>query len=278
MPSNDAHVVYELLISVGPEGIGNVAARQKLAWRQRGRFERARDTLIAAGVVRVLPGGRGGRLAIIDGAALPHIDSLDVATERGLYTRLVAPLVDILCAGDDGPEDDLDASYVAVDVTGDLGGLDTGGRLSRPDLVGAVRRPLTGFDALEIHGFEVKAYWAADRIGIYEAVAQRALGLCTHAWVVLYVPTEDVVSLSPRDRGLVRDVRDRLAPDGPVRKEAADLGLGLIVIDHLGSGGQRRVNYPARYGAEPTRLDRFLAHACPGLLTRIDVFPRAAVL
>lgn len=36
-----------------------------------------------------------------------------------------------------------------------------------------------------------------------------------------------------------------------MRKEAADVGLRLIVVDHPGPGGQHRLNYPARYGAEP---------------------------
>lgn len=271
--ASDVEAVFELLVEVGADGIGSQAARTRLEWRQRGRFERARDTLIAAGVVRVLPGGRG-RLVLLGDCELPDVDALDVATERGLYARLVAPLVDLLAAGDDGPDDDLDVSHVAVEVTGDLGSLDTGGRHSRPDLVGAVRRPMTGFDALEVHGFEVKPYWAADRVGVYEAVAQRALGLCTHAWVVLYLPTTDVY-LQPHHRVIVKSVRDQLKA---IVKEASDLGLGLIVVDHLGDGGVHRQSYPTRFGAEPRRLDRFLSRACPHLLARIDVHPRAAVL
>ncbi len=91
---------------------------------------------------------------------------------------------------------------MAVDVVADRGGAMTGGRYSRPDLVAAVRRRLTSFDALEVHGCEVKPYWSADRVSVYEAVAQRALSLCTHAWVVLYLP-DDTMVFSPDDRAVV---------------------------------------------------------------------------
>lgn len=274
--TNDLELLFVVLSNARPGGIGNVAARDELGWRQRGRFERARDTLVAAGVVKVKRGGRGGHLVTVDGEDLPDFDSLDVATERGLYERLVGPLVRVLCAGEEGPADDVGLSDVAVAVTGDLGSMDTGGRMSRPDLVGAVRRPmpLTKFHALEIHGFEVKPYWAAERIGVYEAVAQQALGLCTHAWAVLYLPSHDV-SLRKRHRKVVEDVRSKL---DAVQREASSLGVGLIVVDHLGDGGQHVRAYPKRYGADPHRLDKFLHKACPSLLNSIDFDPNAAVL
>ena len=159
-------------------------------------------------MIRVLPGGRGGRLSLTDGAAtvLPDLGTLSVATERALYTGLTGLLHEVLRVGDvDTSEDDLEHDDVAVDVVADRGGAMTGGRYSRPDLVAAVRRRLTSFDALEVHGFEVKPYWSADRVSVYEAVAQRALSLCTHAWVMLYLP-DDTIALSPDDRAWWREL------------------------------------------------------------------------
>lgn len=265
---------YIVIQQAGATGIGSKQARGQLGWRQRGRFERARDTLIASEVIRVKRGGRGGRLATIDGAELPDDQVLNVATERELYSQLAGPLIDILCSGEEGPEDDVEESSVAIDVTGDLGSMDTGGRYSRPDLVGALRRSMTGFQALEIHGFEVKPYWAAQRVGVYEAVAQRALGLCTHAWVVLYLPDKSV-NLREVDRRAVEQVRSRLEA---VRREAADLGIGLITFENFSGGGCNVLSHPTRWGPDPHRLDRFLSTACPNLLGRIQLDPAVVVV
>lgn len=273
----DVEILFKALVGLG-EGatIGNKKLRTTIGWAQRGRFERARDTLIAAGAIQVLAGGRGGRLTLTDGLAtvMPQLDTLSVATERALYTGLATLLHEVLRAGDPETEaDDLDKDDVAVQVVADRGGADSGGRYSRPDLVAAVRRRLTSFDALEVHGFEVKPYWSADRVSVYEAVAQRALSLCTHSWVVLYLP-DDTIALSPEDRALVAGAHGRLKR---VQREAADLGVGLIVVHHLSNDGMEVPEHATRYPADPRRLDDFLRSAAPGLLRLINIVPKTAL-
>jgi len=61
---DDARTMIELLRGLG-EPIGNEALRDRLRWGQVGRFARVRDSLIAAGVIRRVGGGRGGRLVLI---------------------------------------------------------------------------------------------------------------------------------------------------------------------------------------------------------------------
>ena len=275
-PRRDVEILFSALVGLGDGAtVGNKKLRMTIGWAQRGRFERARDTLIAAGAIRVLPGGRGGRLTLADGetTVLPDLDLLSVATERGLYTGLTGLLHDILQFGAEGPQDDLERNDVAVDVVADRGGAMTGGRYSRPDLVAAVRRRLTSFDALEVHGFEVKPYWSADRVSVYEAVAQRALSLCTHAWVVLYLP-DDTMALSPDDRAVVAGALARLPR---VRREAADLGVGLVVLRHLNNDGAEVLEHATRVAADPRRLDEFLRSAAPSLLARVDIIPKTAL-
>jgi hypothetical protein len=54
----DVEVLFDAMVALG-DGvtIGNKKLRTTIGWAQRGRFERARDTLIAAGAIQVLPGG-----------------------------------------------------------------------------------------------------------------------------------------------------------------------------------------------------------------------------
>lgn len=273
----DVEILFDAMVGLG-EGatIGNKKLRTTIGWAQRGRFERARDTLIAAGAIQVLPGGRGGRLTLTDGLAtvMPELDTLSVATERALYTSLTGLLHEVLRLGDEAtPDDDLEDNDVAVDVVADRGGAMTGGRYSRPDLVAAVRRRLTSFDALEVHGFEVKPYWSADRVSVYEAVAQRALSLCTHSWVVLYLP-DDTIALSPDDRALVAGALARLPR---VQREAADLGVGLIVVRHVDDDGVDVLEHATRVAADPRRLDEFVRAAAPMLLAKVGIVPKTAL-
>lgn len=273
----DVEILFNALVALG-EGatIGNKMLRTTIGWAQRGRFERARDTLTAAGAIQVLPGGRGGRLTLADGLAtvMPDLDTLSVATERALYTTLTGLLHEVLRLGDETtPDDDLEHTDVAVDVVADRGGAMTGGRYSRPDLVAAVRRRLTSFDALEVHGFEVKPYWSADRVNVYEAVAQRALSLCTHAWVVLFLP-DTSIALSPADRATVAAARARLPR---VQREAADLGVGLVVVRHVDVDGVEVREHATRVAADPRRLDEFVRAAAPTLLAKVGIVPKTAL-
>lgn len=273
--ARDMHELFRCLERITQDGpIGNRKLQDELGWRQKGRYARARDTLVAAQVVRVLPGGKGGRLELI-ATELPDVTFLDVATERELCVGLVAPLHDVLCEGDpDDSEDDVLDEDVAIDMTADLGRAYTGGSYSRPDLMGAIRRRFSGFDALEVHSFEVKPYWNIDRSAVFEARAQQALGISTHAWVVLYLPSDNV-ALRPNARAEVAEATKRLAR---IQRDVGDVGLGLIACRHLGPGGLEVATYPRRYPADPERLDKFLTTAAPGLLARIGIEPATVTI
>lgn len=272
---NDAEVLFRILVEqFGDVPVGNRQLQETVGWAQQGRFQRARDTLIAAGVVRVIPGGRGGRLALVQGKQTPRPDlsSLAAGHERELYPLLVPHLSKILQQGEpDDWTDNVPEENVAVAVTGDAGGAGSI-RFGRPDLTGAVRRRLTRFDALEVHAFEVKGYWHADRTGIYEAAAQRAIGLCTHAWLVLYVPDDSV--LGPNDKESCRVLRDQLHD---LIREAAELGIGFIHVERLVEDGVHVRQLPHRYAADPKRLDDYLDQACPLLLNQIGIEPQTVV-
>lgn len=273
--AGDMKEMFDCLGRIAEDGpVGNRRLRDELGWRQNGRYARARDTLVAAQVVQVLPGGRGGRLVRI-ADEIPDGDRLDVATERELCIRLVAPLHDVLREGDpEDCEDDVLHEDVAIDMTADLGGAHTGGSYSRPDLMGAIRRRFSGFDALEVHSFEVKPYWNIDRSAVFESRAQQALGISTHAWVVLYLPSDNV-ALRPNARTEVAVARKRLFR---IKKDAGEVGLGLIECRHLGPGGLDVKSYPKRHAADPERLDTFLTSAAPTLLSRIGIEPATVTL
>lgn len=271
--NKDAQELYDLLTNFMPDGIGKLAARKQLAWGQQGRFNRVRGTLAASGVVKTVSGGKGGRLVIVEGKEMPDYESLDVGTERALYEGIMSRLGEIILAGDPDNEELRTPSKFAMANTGDLGRTNTGGSLSRPDLVGVVRRRVKGFDALEVHGFEVKAYWATERFGIYEALAQRALDLCTHAWVVLYLPDRNV-NLSRQHRRIVDRTRQHL---NDLHNEAKAVGLGLVVVNHFGNGGLDPMVYPKRHPADPRKLGDFLDAACRDLLPSIGISPEDVV-
>ena len=269
--AQDAELVFTVMLQKYADSpVGNRALQEAVGWAQRGRFQRARDTLIAAGVMKVLPGGRGGRLALIDGlqATLPDLGQLAASSERELYPRLVPHLSRILQEGDEGDEDDVPEENVAIAVTGDAGG-SRSRRFGRPDLTGAVRRRFRGFDALEVHAFEVKGYWYANRIGIYESAAQRAIGVCTHSWLVVYLPDESL--LGHHDQAACQELRGRLRD---LRLEAADLGIGFIEAAGLSEGEVHMRQLPKREAVSPKRLDDYLHQACPDLLNQIGIEPK----
>ena len=269
--AHDAELVFTVMQQQFAETpVGNRRLQEAVGWAQRGRFQRARDTLIAAGVMHILPGGRGGRLSLVGGrdTVLPDLGHLAASSERELYPHLVPHLSRILQDGDEGPEDDVPEENVAVAVTGDAGGARSR-RFGRPDLTGAVRRRFRAFDALEVHAFEVKGYWGANRTGIYESAAQRAIGVCTHAWLVVYLPDETL--LGHNDQTACRDLRSRLKD---LRKEAADLGIGFIEAAGLDEGAITMAQLPKREAVSPKRLDDYLHQACPDLLSQIGIEPK----
>lgn len=274
-PALDALRLFDLIMDRYPEEpVGNRALKDAMTWAQRGHYQRARDTLIACGALHVIPGGQGGRLELTQGRRTkrPNLGQLAAATERDLYPHLVPHLSHVLRTGDWSTHgQNVPEENVAVTVTGHAGKA-TSTRYGRPDLTGVVRRPFTRFDALEVHAFEVKGYWLADRAGIYESVAQRAMGMCTHAWLVVYVPCDKV--LGTKQRTACEKLRGRL---GDLEREAADLGIGFIEIAGFDDDTRTVHKSPKRVAADPERLDAYLRQACPDLLSRIDIHANEAI-
>lgn len=274
-PALDALRLFDLIIEKYPEEpVGNSVLQNAMKWAQRGHYQRARDTLIACGALHVLRGGQGGRLALTNGprTTRPNLGQLAAATELELYPHLVPHLSHVLRIGDGTtPGGGLPEGNVAVAVTGHAGRA-ASARYGRPDLTGVVRRPFTGFDVLEVHAFEVKGYWHADRTGLYESAAQRAMGLCTHAWLVVYLPDDKVLLKKQRTscqelRGLIRDLE----------REAADLGIGFVEVAGFDEAARIVHKRPKRVAVNPRRLDDYLGRACPQLLTQIDVQAHAPI-
>jgi hypothetical protein len=270
---SDPLLLLQVVEGAGAEGIGLRAAGEKLEWAQVGRLERCRDTLRQAGAITVAPGGRGKLIAVL-GAPRPAADSLDVASERGLYEYLQRTLVDVLQEGDPASAgDDVPASNVAVEITADLGRAQTGGPNSRPDLYAVVRRNLKAFSALEFHAFEVKPYWELGRLGVMHAFAQRGLGISTHSWVVLYLPGEEV-HLGAQQRSAVAEARDALPL---LRRETGELGLGLLEMTSL-AGRISILNVASRYAADPKRVEGHIRVAAPSLLEKVGIAPSSATM
>lgn len=90
---DDARTMIDLLRGLS-EPIGNEALRERPRWGQVGRFARVRDSLIAAGVVRRVGGGRGGRLVVLTHVVWDGV--VAVGTERGLYHSLGRQIRDLL--------------------------------------------------------------------------------------------------------------------------------------------------------------------------------------
>jgi hypothetical protein len=63
VPDDDSLAMVQAM-TLG-EPIGNGALRELLAWGQVNRYARVRDSLIAAGIVKRILGGHGGRLVLL---------------------------------------------------------------------------------------------------------------------------------------------------------------------------------------------------------------------
>lgn len=217
----DALLMVKQLREVG-EPIGNEALRERLKWGHPGRFARVRDSLIAAGIVRRIAGGRGGRLLITHE---PWDGVVGVGTERALYYSLGRQVRDLLLRDALGNEDDDDES-IEIFQTSDLGARRTGGRFTRPDLTAIVTSTYPALGQWrDVHAFEVKAYWDIGRDALYETVAQAAMQRCSHSWLLAYIPDE-TVPLGDKDIELVRRVRELLPT---LREEADRVGVGFAV-------------------------------------------------
>lgn len=247
----DAIEILETLLDSSP--LGNEQLRTLLGWGQRGRFHRVRDSLIAAGLVQRVSGGRGGRLVItIDSLdEVPDDVEISVGRERSLYfalgTHVRSMVLDFHGIAHD--EDDL----IEIFNTSEQGRRDTGGRYTRADLTAIVRRQVDDlYDWRDVHAIEVKPYWSVGREALYEAAAQAALHRCSFSWLLLYLPDESV-ALHGDERAAVTQVHDVALP--AIRREAAEIGIGLAVSPNLSGSTHPTVEVlPRRQILDPDQL------------------------
>lgn len=255
MFDTDALELLEILLTTSP--LGNQQLRSELGWAQRGRFDRVRDSLIAAGLVQRIAGGRGGRLRItIDSLdEIPDDVEISVGRERSLYFALgshVRSMVLDFHEINEEPDD-----LIEIYNTSEQGRRDTGGRYTRADLTAIVRRKVEGlFDWRDVHAIEVKPYWSVGREALYEAAAQAALHRCSFSWLLLYLPDE-TVALSDGERDIVQVVRDSVLP--AVRLEADEIGIGLATSPNLSRETHPIVDVePRRQILDPDQLTQLL--------------------
>lgn len=248
----DALQLLEQLLESNP--LGNQQLRSQLGWAQRGRFDRVRDSLIAAGLIQRISGGRGGRLSITIQSLdeIPEDLEVSVGRERSLYFALGAHVRTLVAdfhelASDE--EDDL----IEIYNTSEQGRRDTGGRYTRADLTAVVKRKMDGlFDWRDVHAIEVKPYWSIGREALYEAAAQAALHRCSFSWLLLYLP-DDSVSLTLDDRAAVHQVQDMVIP--AIGREAEHIGIGLAVSTNLAAATHPLVKVlPRRQVLDPDQL------------------------
>lgn len=263
----DANRFVDVLRAMGADKapVTNGEVMKALGWARPKRYERVRQGLIDAGVVEHVGRGRG-RLSwsgeSIEGISPEHRAHLLPGQERELYPILVSQLEKMLRSQRRGR-----VESVEVAVTGDMGRAPTGGLLSRPDLVGVVKRRLKILPILEVHAFEVKADWAAKRPALFEALAYRSLGHCTHTWVIL-----------DRQNGSTQ-AESALAA---IKREARQLGIGVLVLTHVNGLPHLATEVSAEPVSPPgDRLDAFLEvitrHA-PNLREPLEVQPTLAQL
>ena len=246
-----------------PDRIGYAALQDALDVRQRGRVKRAVSTLVGLNVLQ-WAGMRSGR-AVMQGPA--DLDELLAAgltpmPEREIqtYPLLTGPLDAFLVRWHKKRSDPIDQTQgserdgVTVYNTSATrpGRSNEGGAHTRPDLTGIVD---LRFEHLgewnEVHAVEVKPYWAVDRAALFEAAAQAALGRCTFSWLLAWVPDPESGHFIAPQQALIREA-NRVLPS--LQREAADLGLGLLVAKELAESAlledpvapQRRAMDPQR--------------------------------
>lgn len=238
--------------------ISNDDLREALKWPQTERFTRVRDSLVALGVIRRLPYGRGGRLRLVTSDLRALYDTLlepGPGRERALYGALIGPIYGLVEAfyGDELAQDE---DRVHVYRTAEHGARTRAGRSVHADLTVMVELTYPNVGAWhDVHAMQVAPYWTVGRQALYDAATQAAMQRCTHSWLVLYVP--DRSSVSGADAQASVDALRELLPD--LTLEAQQLGLGLAyarttreteVLDTLA--------VPRRQVLNPIELDRFL--------------------
>lgn len=253
----DHAAMVDALVAAG-EPLDNEALRATLAWSQTERFTRVRDSLVALGVIRRLPSGRGGRLRLVTTDLAPLYDALlepAPGRERALYGALIGPIYGLV-EGTYGTELAPDEDRVAVYRTAEHGARTSTGRSVHADLTILVDLVFPNVGPWrDVHAVHVAPYWTVSRQGLYDAATQAAMQRCTHSWLVLYLPDRSAVSGA--DAQAQVDLVRELLPDLTV--EAQQLGLGLAyarttrdseVLDVLA--------VPRRQVLNPIELDRFL--------------------
>ena len=246
-----------------PDRIGYAALQDALDVGQRGRVKRAVSTLVGLDVLQ-WAGMRNGR-AVTQGPA--DLDELLAAgltpmPEREIqtYPLLTGPLDAFLARWHKKRGDPIDETQgseqdgvTVYNTSATKPGRSTeAGAHTRPDLTGIVD---LHFDHLgewnEVHAVEVKPYWAVDRAALFEAAAQAALGRCTFSWLLAWVPDHESGHFSAPQQSLIREA-NRVLPS--LQREAADLGLGLLVTKEVAESAlledpvapQRRAMDPQR--------------------------------
>ena len=261
VPDDDSLAMVQAM-TLG-EPIGNGALRELLASGHVNRYARVRDSLIAAGIVKRILGGYGGRLVLLidDPAELATRGELGVRRERSLYRAIGMQVRDLLLFHVLQVELD-DDERVLTHRTADQGSRSTQGKFTRADLTSIVTssHPSLGIWR-DVHTFEIKAYWDLGRDSLYEAAAQAALQQCTHSWLIVYAPDEGT-SLLPAKRAKVEACL-QLLPG--LRAEAAKMGLGLAICHSLATGARLTVDgegspgvHPRRQIVDPARLCELL--------------------
>lgn len=232
---------------------------------QRGRVKRAVSTLVGLDVLQ-WAGTRNGR-AVTQGPA--DLDELLAAgltpmPEREIqtYPLLTGPLDEFLTRWHTDRGDlilgaqgtGLDRVTVYNTSATRLGRSNEGGAHTRPDLTGIVD---LHFDHLgewnDVHAVEVKPYWAIDRAALFEAAAQAALGRCTFSWLLAWVPDPESRHFTAPQQSLIRNASQVLPA---LQREAADLGLGLLVANDLAESAVLDDPVaPQRRAMDPRRAD-----------------------
>lgn len=248
-----------------PDRIGYAALQGALDVGQRGRVKRAVSTLVGLDVLQ-WAGMRNGRAVTQGPADLDELlaEGLTPMPEREIqtYPLLTGPLDDFLTQWHEARGDPIDDTQgpgqdgVTVYNTSATrpGRANEGGAHTRPDLTGIVD---LHFDHLgewnEVHAIEVKPYWAVDRAALFEAAAQAALGRCTFSWLLAWVPDPESGHFSAPQQSLIRKASQVLPG---LQREAADLGLGLLVAKELAeSAALEDLEVPQRRAMDPQRAE-----------------------
>ena len=248
-----------------PDRIGYAALQDAVDVGQRGRVKRAVSTLVGLDVLQ-WAGMRNGR-AVTQGP-----EDLDELLAVGLtpmpdreiqtYPLLAGPFDDFLTRwhterGDriqDIQGTGLDGVTVYNTSATRPGRSSEGGAHTRPDLTGIVD---LHFEHLgewnEVHAVEVKPYWAVDRAALFEAAAQAALGRCTFSWLLVWVPDPESGHFTAPQQSLIHNASQVLPA---LEREAADLGLGLLVASDLDESAALEVSVlPQRRAMDPRRAE-----------------------